>query len=405
MHQKRILFLTNRVPYPLKDGGNLAMRTMIDGYIAAGWKVFLLTMNTTRHTVAESVIEKEFAYLDGCVSVSVDNRITLKRMFVNHFFSREPEHVSRFYTQEYADKLEEVLQQFKPDVIQVESVYLTSYLPRIRGLSNAVLVLRMHNVEYQIWQGMAGKTKNVLKAAYLERLAERIRNYERNAWHDYDLLLTITERDAGLVYRLEDSANLIVAPFGINTSGISMADNEQWVGYHIGAMDWLPNQQGMRWFLHKVWPGIRKMCPTFQFHFAGRGMSADFMNTKLKGVHCEGEVEDADKFINDKKILIVPLLSGGGIRVKILEAMARGKVVITTSKGIKGIEAKPDEHYLRAGSPDEFAKCVKWCLENKAKAEKLAENARQLILEKYEQDTVMQQVIAALDPLLTQRHS
>lgn len=404
MSGRKILIVTNRVPYPLQDGGNLAMNAMIEGYHEAGWEVFLLSMNTSRHRVKKDVLERVFAHLYGFRWVSVRNKVTTMGVLKNFFLSREPEHVGRFYTEEFREELIKVIKEFRPDVVQMESVYLTSYLPDINKHSSAVTVLRMHNVEYQIWQGLSSKSKNYFKKYYLHSLAERVRNYERKSWKDYNLLLAITEKDAHLVHRLEEVANVIVAPFSIETNTIKpSAQEEKWVGYHIGAMDWLPNKEGMRWFLHKAWPKIHSAVPGFRFFFAGRNMSTEFMETNLSGVECLGEVESAEEFAADKKILIVPLWSGGGIRVKILEAMAKGKIVISTSKGIKGIEARPEEHYLRASSPESFAKWIKWCLNNKEEAQKIADNARTLVLEKYERTKVMATVTEEVEQLIRMR--
>ena len=143
--------------------------------------------------------------------------------------------------------------------------------------------------------------------------------------------------------------------------------------------------------------------PKFEFYFAGRKMPEEFRKLNIPGVHCMDEVQDAEEFISDKKILIVPITTGGGIRVKILEAMAAGKVVITTQSGIKGIEAKPGEHYLLARKPEDFEKAIKWCLDNKPAAEKMAANARELVNEKYEQGKVIRRVIDELELLLNGR--
>jgi glycosyltransferase involved in cell wall biosynthesis len=404
MTPRRILFVTNRVPYPLKDGGNLAMNAMIEGYYKAGWDVSLLAMNTTKHYIKHEQLEKLFTHLHSFNWVDVDNTLKWKDILKNFFFGKEPEHAQRFYSEAFRAELKSQLISFAPDVVQVESVYLSTYLPVIRKYSDAVAVLRMHNVEYQIWQGLAKKTKNKIKSYYLESLSVRVRNFERAAWKDYDLLLAITSKDAHLVQRIEEVANVITAPFSIEAEKIKLnTGNEAWVGYHIGAMDWIPNYDGMRWFLHRAWPKIQKAIPMFEFYFAGRGMPQEFKDMDIKGVHCLDEVPDADEFISNKKILIVPLWSGGGIRVKILEAMAAGKIVISTSKGIKGIEAKPQEHYLRAHSPEDFAKAIKWCLDNKKQAEAMAENARKLVLEKYEQGSVIKNVITEVESLLKRK--
>ncbi|MCW3121661.1 MAG: hypothetical protein JWQ38_1153 [Flavipsychrobacter sp.] len=403
MEQRKVLIVTNRVPYPLKDGGNLAMQAMIEGYHSAGWKVYLLSMNTSRHHVAQDRLKTLFGHLYKFDWIDIDNSIRYIDLVKNYLFSRKPEHAIRFYRQDFKEKLKEAITSFKPDVVQIESVYLSTYLNDIKELSPAVTVLRMHNVEYQIWQGLTRKYKYSLKRIYFNSLAERIRNFERKAWAEYDLLLPITEKDAYLVSRLGQAKDIIVTPFSIDTEKIKPGKNERWVAYHIGAMDWIPNKEGILWFLQRAWPKIRRSVPDFEFYFAGRKMPDDLKNMGIPGVHCMDEVQDADEFIADKKILIVPIWTGGGIRVKILEAMAAGKVVITTSSGIKGIEAKAGVHYLLAKKPEDFERAVKWCLNNKEDAQKMADASRALVEEKYEQGKVIGNIISELELLLTYR--
>ena len=233
-----------------------------------------------------------------------------------------------------------------------------------------------------------------------------MRRFERSAWRRYDLLLPITHKDAALVNKLDLPNKLIVTPFGIDTSKIvSGAKNEKWVAYHLGAMDWIPNRDSIRWFVTKVWPRIHKALPKFEFYFAGRHMQSEMNALAGNGVYCMNEVPSAEEFIADKKILIVPLMSGSGIRVKILEAMAAGKIVITTLHGIKGIEAKHNEHYLLANRPDDFLRTIKWCLENKDAAEKMAERARQLVVTKYDFRSIAQAVNEVLYTLIDEKQS
>ncbi len=404
MQARKILIITNRVPYPLKDGGNLAMDAMIQGYYEAGWQVHLLAMNTSKHHIAHTALARLFTHLHAFTWVDVDNRLKLKEIVKNYFFSKEPEHAKRFYSEVFKAKLKEVLISFKPDVVQVESVYLSTYMPVIKMHSNAVNVLRLHNVEYQIWKGLEKKTKNQVKRIYFDNLTKRVRDYERAAWKMYDLLLAITEKDASLVARLEATTNIVVAPFSIDIQKVVVnTERERWVGYHLGAMDWIANQNSMRWFLKHAWSHIQKAIPKFEFYFAGRNMPDEFKKMNFKGVYCYDEVPSAEEFIADKKILIVPLLTGGGIRVKILEAMAAGKIVIATATGIKGIDATPGTHYLRVHKPDDFVKAIKWCLDNKESAEKMGQAARAMVFEKYERKKVMKTVLHEVDLLLDRK--
>ena len=129
------------------------------------------------------------------------------------------------------------------------------------------------------------------------------------------------------------------------------------------------------------------------------------MKIRKEGVFCMNEVASAEDFIADKKILIVPLGSGSGIRVKILEAMAAGKVVISTVHGIKGIEAKNGEHYLLANKPEDFVKALKWVNEHRREAEAMAENARQLVCTKYDVAKITQAVTNKLETMLVEKNS
>jgi glycosyltransferase involved in cell wall biosynthesis len=405
MAARRILMLTNRVPYPLKDGGNLAMHAMIDGYHHAGWDVFLLSMNTSRHPVPKEQLEKLYPYLAGFTTVNVDNRITPLQVAQNLLFSRQPNHAKRFMHSAFARKLEEVIIQFQPDVIQLESVFLATYLDLINKISPAKTVLRVHNVEYQIWQSVAQKSKLGLKSIYIRNLAQRIKKFEETVWKQFDLLLPITDTDAAEIKQANVKTDYIVAPFGIDIAKVpAPAADEKWNGYHIGAMDWIPNAEAVQWFLKSTWPQLHKAEPAFSFYFAGRHMPPSFREIQLEGVHCMGEVKDANAFIADKKILIVPLRSGGGIRVKILEAMAAGKVVISTDTGMQGIDAVPGTHYLLANTPQEFTDAVLWCLSNKEKAQTIATNATQLIALKYEQNIIISNITQKLHKVLGKRH-
>lgn len=399
MAVKRILILTNRVPYPLKDGGALAMHAMITGYRKAGLEVFVLAMNTTRHYVAPDAIP---AWLKdgGFAAVDTDTRIRPLPVLLNFLFSSQPEHSVRFYREAYAAKLQELIGNFAPDVIQMESIYLSSYLPQVRRQTKAPVIQRLHNIEYQVWERLAAETAHPVKRFYLRNLALRIKKYEQKIWNDFDLLLPITGADAALIATSGSRTKMLVAPFGIdiNESNTTLI-KEEWDGYHIGAMDWLPNEEAMRWFSREIWPDLHAAIPVFRFYFAGRNMPEWCREVQEDGLHCMGEVPDAGAFIASKKILIVPLRSGGGIRVKILEAMAAGKLVISTAVGMQGIAAISGVHYLEANNKADFIRQVAWCLDHKPAAEKIALAGRELVRQQYDAQVVTQQVVTALNRL------
>ncbi len=387
MPSKRIMILTNRVPYPLNDGGNMAMHAIVNGYKHNGWDVFLLSMNTTRHKVDAHILSQIFQDVHFR-TVDVDNRVKPFPTLMNYLFSKKANHVVRFQDKSFEEALKTALDEFKPDVVQIESIYLSTYLPVIKELSDAKVILRVHNIEHQIWNRLASSTEQFFKKKYLKSLAQRIEIFEQKAWQGYDMLLPITNVDAGVIKGSVDAAKVYTVPFGIDAAELSQTDKEQWVGYHIGAMDWLPNKEGIEWFLTEAMPEITQNIPEFKFYFAGRNMPESIEGDNYTGVYNEGEVPDAGAFIEDKKILIVPIHSGGGIRVKILEALAAGKLVISTDVGMQGIDAVPDEHYLKANTISDFLLAISWSLNNKKQCEEITNAGRQLILDKYNQTDI-----------------
>jgi len=403
MPAKRILILTNRVPYPLNDGGNLATNAMVHGYTSQGWDVYLLSMNTSRHNVGKDVLAGLYKDIYRFETIEVNNDVSAPGIVKNLLFSTLPNHAMRFMHTHFQDGLLNAIESFKPDVVQVESIFMSGYLPSIRKATNAVLALRLHNIEWQVWQRVADAASNPLKKWYLSNLSVRIKNYEQHVWQQYDLLIPITDADAAVVNNSIDTKQMLTIPFGIDVASIKPQSKESMVGYHIGAMDWLPNQDAIKWFAKEVWPTVRKLNPDFPFYFAGRNMPDAFKGLNVDGIHCMGEVVDANAFIADKKILIVPLHSGGGIRVKILEAMAAGKLVISTTVGMQGIDATPGTHYLLADTPQAFAETINKALTHAGMVGEIAANASAFVKEAYNNEALAARLSSKLQQLLADR--
>lgn len=403
MPAKRILILTNRVPYPLNDGGNLATNAMVRGYASQGWEVYLLSMNTTRHSVGKDVLGGLYKDIYKFETVDVNNDVSAFGILKNLLFSKQPNHAQRFMHGHFQDAILNAINSFKPDVVQVESVFMSGYLPAIRKATNAALTLRLHNIEWQVWQRVADAAGNPLKKWYLSNLSARIKRYEQQVWQQYDLLIPITDTDAAAVNNSIGPKQMLTIPFGIDAANIKPQSNESLVGYHIGAMDWLPNQDAINWFVNDVWPVVKKQSPDFQFYFAGRNMPDAFIELTGNGINCMGEVADAASFIADKKILIVPLRSGGGIRVKILEAMAAGKLVISTTIGMQGIDAVSGKHYLLADTPQAFADAIQLALTNSNLVNQIANEASVLVKQLYNNEFLASRLSAKVQHLLSNR--
>ncbi len=379
----KVLQLCNKPPYPPVDGGTMAMNSITQGLLQAGCEVRILTVETDKHPAhAEQLPAEYLERLSGFDSVYVDLRVKPLDAVVA-MLCGQSYHVNRYRSDSFAKKLKEILQAEQFDVVHVESIFLTPYVPLIRKYSQASLILRAHNVEHLIWQRVAQSTRHGLKRWYLKHLALTLRAYELEHLNDYDGVVCITRNDADYFLTNGCRRPITSIPFGVEPCKTATADEEPNSLFHIGAMDWLPNQESIAWLLRDIWPVVHRRVPQAHLYLAGRKMPERWMNANIEGVTVVGEVADAAQFIASKQLNIVPLLNGSGIRVKIIEAMSAGKVVITTTVGAQGIDYTDGKDLLIANTPEEFANHIERCLTDESFRHSVGEAAAQLIKEQY----------------------
>lgn len=394
----RILVLTNRVPYPLHDGGNLAVNNMLEGLLLQGTRVSLLSMNTSRHRVSPEQFPALFTQLEQIETVNIDNRVK-PLAALSHLIRGKSYNIARFISTDYKEALMRMLRQHSYDAILMEGLFVTPYIPVIRRYSKAVLCYRQHNVEFEIWDRLARTTANPLKKWYVQHLAEALKQYEIKHLNDYDLIAAISPVDADHYRDLGCTIPIETIPYALSAAQIREQDQVPvpLSLYHIGAMDWQPNVDGMLWFLEQVWPLVLQKVPDARLHLAGRNMPDSFYNSRWPQVSIAGMVPDAHAFEEDKSILIVPIHSGGGIRVKILQSMAKGKAVITTSVGLQGIEsARNGEEVFVADSPEAFADQCIALLSNPEQVAAIGHKAFQLIRTYYDLSKVSARLVHIL---------
>jgi glycosyltransferase involved in cell wall biosynthesis len=371
------------------------MNAIIQGLIRAGHQVKVLAINTNKYYVDPEDIPEDYKSKTSLEMVYTNISIKPIEAFINLFTSKSY-HVQRFITQEVKNKLIRILTKERFDIIHIETLYITPYIDLIRKYSDAKIVLRAHNIEHLIWQRIAYNCRNPLKKAYLKHLYTTLREYELSVLGKYDGIAAITYKDADFFRAAGATGPVIDVPFGINTGDYVLSPEikpDIPSLFHIGSMNWIPNQEGIKWFLDKVWPGIHTEFPELKFYIAGRMMPSWLVNSKYPNVIVIGEVENAFTFIQSKWIMIVPLLSGSGIRIKIIEAMTAEKAVISTSIGAEGINYTIGKNILIADTPDGITDAVRKCMNDKEFCEKTGKNARVLIEKEYDNDQIIGKLV------------
>jgi glycosyltransferase involved in cell wall biosynthesis len=257
-------------------------------------------------------------------------------------------------------------------------------------------------MEYEIWDRLyKGANWGVSKLLY-KWLARQMFRYESFRLHSIDYLIAISKRELLMFKASYPSLNGSVVPITWNVSKESyqktLKSNTQNISlFFIGSLDWKPNQEGLLWFLHKVWPICQAKFPHLSFYVAGRKMPEKIKQMTLDGVFMMGEVNDAVAFVNQHDIAIVPLLSGSGMRAKIIEAMALGKVVITTTIGLEGIEAQNNFDVCLANSPTDFLDVIQHLLTHPAQMIQIGINAKLNIMNNYESKAMGKKLLDSLD--------
>lgn len=391
----KILQLCKKFPFPLKDGESIAVTHMSRAMRDLGCEITLLSMNTVKHYFDSNQLPDTFDHYKEIFSTEIDNRVKPLDAFL-HLFKSSSYNVSRFVSPAFSRLLADILRQEKFDIIQLETLYLAPYIPVIRQHSQALVVMRAHNVEHEIWHRMAANCKPGIKRWYLSHLANRLEHYEREQLRHIDLLITMTQRDRERFLAMGYQGDSIVAPIGMELQAYQPAAKElppaDSLGF-IGSLDWMPNLEGLNWFLEEVWPMVRSIHPSARLRVAGRNTPAALKRRNIPGVEFLGEVRSAVKFINDHQILVVPLLSGSGMRVKILEGLFLGKTVITTTVGMEGIDARQGEEILLADSPADFARCIALCLKDPEFARRIGRQAHTFASSNYDSRKIALQVL------------
>lgn len=389
----KVFLICNKSPYPPKEGGPIAMNAIIQGLLDAGHEVKVLAINTNKYNIRIDEIPEQYRNNTRIDLVYIDLSIKLVDAFFN-LFSTKSYHVQRFISKSFENKLTEILTNNTFDVIQFETLYIAPYIEIIRKYSDAKIVLRAHNIEHLIWERVAAASKNPLKKLYLNHLSRTLKNYELSKLGSFDGIATITKKDGDLLKRYTSTPVTDIS-FGINTDMIPepSTDFEFPSLFHIGSMNWIPNEEGIRWFIEHVWEKVHVKFPALKFYLAGREMPEWLLNLNKPNIVVVGEVEDAYRFISSKAIMIVPLLSGSGIRIKIIEGMVLGKAIISTKIGAEGIQCTHGEDIYLAESPDDYLHAISKCIDSPEHTGLIGKNARSLIMNKHNNRKIIDRLI------------
>ena len=379
----KVLLLSHSVPFPPNSGYPIVVYNTVKGLLACGAEITLFSLNNSKQYVdVDDIYDPVFEAIDFH-SFTIDIEVNVWDAFVN-IFSNQSYNVSRYFDYDAEKVLENVLREHDFDVVQFEGLFVVPYLDIVKQCSKAKLIYRAHHIEHDVWERLALRERFTPRRTYLEFLSRRLKAYEMEQINRFHEVFAISEPDRQKLLLMGCQTRLEVFPVALDFEKyqIDTAKTSFPTLFHLGAMDWRPNKEGLEWFLDEIWPDIEELSGELRFYIAGKNMQKQFFKYDSDNLIVEGEVFDAVDFINSKAIMIVPLLSGSGMRVKIIEGMAMQKCIIATTMAAEGIDCKHGRDILIADTADEFYRSILKCITQPNKWREIGENARKTA-EKY----------------------
>jgi polysaccharide biosynthesis protein PslH len=294
-----------------------------------------------------------------------------------NLFSRLPYALQKYVSAEMSRAVGRELRARRYDLVVCDSLPLgVNFKPE--GRTPAVLF--QHNVESVIWERHAAAARGAIRRAYFRAQWRRMRAYERAACRRFDAVIAVSEVDRDLL-REFGARHVYAMPAGVDTDYFAPDEGAQRAPHGLvftGSMDWLPNEDGVVWFVERVLPQVRLAVPGVTLTVVGRSPSPKLaaLARREPSVVVTGRVEDVRPYVNRAAACVVPIRIGGGVRLKIFEAMAMGRPVISTTVGAEGLPVRDGVDVLLADSPDEFAAATVRALTDEPFARELGRRAR-----------------------------
>lgn len=393
----KVLQLCPRIPFPPHDGGAIAIYNITKGLCEVGHTVTVLAMNTPKHFQNEHMLNG----IARLKTIYVDASVSPIKAFLN-LFKLFPYNIERFISKDYERGLIELLKKEKFDVVHFEGMYVAWYVDVVKKHFKGAVILRTHNLEYLIWERLAFNERNRLKKIYLKNLSSKLKRFEKKYFPRFDGIAAISGEDSKRILQLVPKSNVKVIPAGVDvTSNQKHGHNEHTV-FILSALEWRPNVEAIWWFLHNVWPDVQKINPALQLHIAGKRTPSHILKLQLHNVFVHGFVPDAREFMIKNGLMLVPLLSGSGTRIKILEGMAVGKPVLSTSLAAEGMLYINGENILVADTPDEWVKIISDYCNFPSKYEEIGRKAYEWIKENYTNEKSIERLVNFYKELMKQ---
>ena len=391
-----ILMISPQVPYPLVGGAKIVTYNTIKYLSQLGVNLTLVSIvDNCSNNISE--LEKYCRVI--LVPVKIDNS---KLGIIRSFFSSIPYTISKYISRAVLTELDRFILSNRFDLVHIERLHMAYCGQYVKRKYSLPVLLRCHNVESVILRRYLNYEKDPFIQIFLRFQYERLYNYEKKIIKYFDKCIMISERDKEVIEIINPQVKVTAINPGINIINSKRQPVQPQEILFIGTMDWLPNEDSILWFIHRVLPIIQREIKGVTLNVVGANPSPKIKSlNSFTGINIMGRVKNILNFYERSSVFIVPLRSGSGIRIKIIEAFLMKVPVVSTTVGAEGMELKNGEHILISDGEVEFAEAVVNFLRNTRYAERVSRKGYDFAKKNYNPVTVAEQFVIQYQDMIS----
>jgi sugar transferase (PEP-CTERM/EpsH1 system associated) len=382
----RILWLKTELLHPVDKGGKIRTYHMLKE-LKRDHHITYLTLDDG--SADSETRERSQEYCHELVCIPYQQREKFSKGFyfelLINLASRFPYAIKKYESAAMRSEMSERTQDESIDVVICDFLAPAINVPRSLSCPS---ILFQHNVEAVIWKRHFEVQGNGPKKTYLRNQWRKMRRFEKEMCRRFDAVIAVSVEDRDQIRDEYDVENVFEVPTGVDTDFFTPSGTEQFFPHNVvftGSMDWLPNEDAIRYYTDQILPIVRRSIPNATLTVVGRNPYPSLLDLSRRdsSIIVTGRVDDVRPYMERAGAYVVPLRIGGGTRLKIYEAMAMEKAIVSTTVGAEGLPVSNGKELCIADTPETFAAAVVNLLTNPEAARKLGQESGRVVRERF----------------------
>jgi glycosyltransferase involved in cell wall biosynthesis len=393
----KVLWISPKLPYPPESGDKLRQFNLIR-HLSSGVDISLIAFALAKE---EEVQSKHMEQYCGKVRTFFSPNPSYVERIRSILTTGKPYYVSRYQDLAVAAYIIDEIETFQPDLVQIEHTYMAEYLRKIPPDLERPSILTKHNIDADLALQNYRLADSSVRKVFWWLEWKKMALYEPYVDNLFSSVVVMSEVDKAEILRRKKPPPVVnVVENGVDTVKLQpFAPVYDPVMLFIGALDYLPNQDAANYLCREIFPLIKKSFQNAGILLVGRKPSPEILGLASEAVEVWGDVPEVEPFYRRASIAVVPLRAGSGSRLKILEAMALGRPVVSTTKGAEGLEIEAGKDFLAADDPAAFAESIKMLFNEPGLYQNISSHARKTVEEKYDWSEAARKMSAIYDRL------